>query len=117
MLGAFGGRLTHGPQGVTLAGPQELRGAAVDLPGDFSSAAFLIVAALLVPGSELRLTGVGVNPTRTGLLDVLTAMGADVHVALDAGASVEPSGTLTVRGTTLRASDRRRADAVRDRRA
>ena len=104
MLGAFGGRLTHGPQGVTLAGPQELRGAAVDLPGDFSSAAFLIVAALLVPDSELRLTGVGVNPTRTGLLDVLTAMGADVRVTLDAGASVEPSGTLIVRGTTLRAA-------------
>jgi 3-phosphoshikimate 1-carboxyvinyltransferase len=104
MLGAFGGRLTHGPQGVTLAGPQELRGTAVDLPGDFSSAAFLIVAALLVPGSELRLTGIGVNPTRTGLLDVLTAMGADVRVALDADAGVEPSGTLTVRGTTLRAA-------------
>ncbi|HEY2386683.1 MAG TPA: 3-phosphoshikimate 1-carboxyvinyltransferase [Candidatus Binatia bacterium] len=102
MLDAFGGRLTHGPQGVTLVGPQELRGATVDLPGDFSSAAFLVVAALLVPGSELRLSGVGVNPTRTGLLDVLGAMGADVQIALDADAGVEPAGTLIVRGTALR---------------
>jgi 3-phosphoshikimate 1-carboxyvinyltransferase len=104
MLDAFGGRLTHGPQGVTLVGPQELRGAAVDLPGDFSSAAFLVVAALLVPDSELRVTGVGVNPTRTGLLDVLRAMGADVQVTLDPASGVEPVGTLTVRGSALRAA-------------
>jgi 3-phosphoshikimate 1-carboxyvinyltransferase len=102
MLAAFGGHLTQTSRGVTLVGPQELRGATVDLPGDFSSAAFLVVAALLVPGSELRLTGVGLNPTRTGLLDALAAMGANVTVELDANAGVEPRGALVVHGASLR---------------
>ncbi|MBI3768051.1 MAG: 3-phosphoshikimate 1-carboxyvinyltransferase [Deltaproteobacteria bacterium] len=104
MLAEFGTRLTRGPRAVTLAGPQELRGANVRLPGDFSSAAFLIVAALLVPGSELRLTDVGVNPTRTGLLDVLAAMGASVLVEPEVGNGTEPRATLIVRSVPLRAA-------------
>jgi 3-phosphoshikimate 1-carboxyvinyltransferase len=89
---------------VTLVGPQQPRGASVDLPGDFSSAAFLIVAALLVPGSELRLTGVGLNPTRTGLLDALAAMGAAIVVERADDGSAEPSGTLVVRASALHAT-------------
>jgi 3-phosphoshikimate 1-carboxyvinyltransferase len=103
MLVDFGARLVRAPQRVSLDGPQELRGATVHLPGDFSSAAFLIVAALLVPGSELRLTGVGVNPTRTGLLDTLAAMGADITVEPEAGGA-EPRATLVVRSAPLHAT-------------
>jgi len=65
---------------VTSEGLPRLTPADLEVPGDISSAAFWIVAALLVPGSELRLTGVGVNPTRTGLLEVLRRMGADIRL-------------------------------------
>jgi 3-phosphoshikimate 1-carboxyvinyltransferase len=79
----------------------------VDLtvPGDFSSAAFVLVAATLVPGSEVLIEGVGVNPTRTGLLDVLQAMGADV--ALEGGRTVsgEPVADLVVRTSELRGTE------------
>lgn len=102
MLLDFGGRIRRDGRAVALDGPQELHGTTVHLPGDFSSAAFLIVAALLVDGSALRLTGVGVNPTRTGLLDVLAVMGAQVGVELDADGGAEPRGTLTVRSQPLR---------------
>jgi 3-phosphoshikimate 1-carboxyvinyltransferase len=104
MLQDFGVTLTRGERWVALTGPQTLHGIPVGLPGDFSSAAFLIVAAALVPGSELRLTGVGLNPTRTGLLDVLTAMGAAIDVEPDAGSGAEPVGSLLVRHRPLRAT-------------
>jgi 3-phosphoshikimate 1-carboxyvinyltransferase len=79
------------------------------LPGDFSSAAFLIVAAAISPGSCLTLPGVGLNPTRTGLLDALQAMGADITVQPQPDAGGEPVGCLTVRhapltGTTVAGS-------------
>ena len=62
---------------VRLVGGQKLIGGGeLTIPGDFSSAAFPLVAAAIVPGSDVRLTGVGVNPTRTGLYDLLVAMGA-----------------------------------------
>src|SRR5205823_1913802 len=64
LLPSFGVSVTREPGGVALVGGARLRATTVPLPGDASSAAFLVVAALLVPGSELRLTGVGVNPTR-----------------------------------------------------
>jgi 3-phosphoshikimate 1-carboxyvinyltransferase len=74
------------------------------VPGDVSSAAFWAVAAAAQPGSELALPGVGLNPTRTGVLDVLRRMGAAVHLSPDPenrGAG-EPSGTVTVAGSALR---------------
>jgi 3-phosphoshikimate 1-carboxyvinyltransferase len=104
MLATFGARLTRASRGVSLVGPQELCGATVELPGDFSSAAFLIVAGLLVPASELRLTGIGVNPTRTGLLDVLHAMGGRIHIEPEPDAAVEPRATVVVRSAPLRAA-------------
>ena len=104
MLTTFGARLTRTPRAVSVAGPQELRGATVQLPGDFSSAAFLIVAALVVPHSELRLTGVGVNPTRTGLLDVLHAMGAQIDLEREGDAGAEPRATIIVRSAPLHAT-------------
>jgi 3-phosphoshikimate 1-carboxyvinyltransferase len=72
------------------------------VPGDFSSAAFLIVAATLVPGSEITVGGVGVNPTRTGLLDALRAMGADVTLHGECTVGGEPMADLAVRTSALR---------------
>jgi len=84
MLRAFGVRLEREGPLIRLKGGQTLQGmggVALDIPADISSAAFLLVAAAIVPGSEVRVRGVGINPTRTGLLDLLAAMGADLEVA------------------------------------
>jgi 3-phosphoshikimate 1-carboxyvinyltransferase len=86
---------------VRLAPPAALSPLRLAVPGDLSSAAFLLVAALLSPGSELTLEGVGVNPTRTGLLDVLAAMGADatrIHIRNQRQEGGEPVADLIVRG-------------------
>lgn len=88
---------------VAVEGPVEAL-APLDLtvPGDFSSAAFLLVAACLVPGSEVLLQGVGLNPTRVGLLHVLRQMGASVEVQMDEGLNAgEPVGNLLVRWSVL----------------
>lgn len=77
----------------------------VRVPGDFSSAAFLITAALLCPGSCLRVRGVGLNPTRIGFLEILLRMGADVSVALDGDDVWEPRGDIMVRHGSLVAVD------------
>ena len=78
LLAEFGWPLTHTSGLVRLTGGHRLRATDVPVPGDFSSAAFLIVAATLVPGSDVVLKSVGVNLRRTGLLHVLRAMGADI---------------------------------------
>jgi 3-phosphoshikimate 1-carboxyvinyltransferase len=72
------------------------------LPGDISSAAFLIVAGLVTPGSEIRIRGVGLNPTRTGILDALLSMGADLQVESHAIQGGEPAGDVLVRSSRLR---------------
>jgi 3-phosphoshikimate 1-carboxyvinyltransferase len=71
------------------------------IPGDISSAAFLIVAALITPGSRVELTGVGLNPTRTGLLEALSTMGAEIQVANRLLVQGEPVGDLVVRHSPL----------------
>ncbi len=81
-LRARGVRLDEAPDGaLALEGGQALRALDVDVPGDPSSAAFLLAAALLVPGSHVSVEGVGLNPTRTGALEALRAMGARLEVA------------------------------------
>jgi 3-phosphoshikimate 1-carboxyvinyltransferase len=82
-----------------------LRPLDLTVPGDFSSAAFLIVAATLVPGSEVTLEGVGVNPTRTGLLDVLQAMGASMTLENERAAGGEPVADVVVRASELRGTE------------
>lgn len=72
------------------------------VPGDISSAAFIIVAACITPGSDITLCGVGLNPTRTGLLDALGTMGADVQFSLQEEHQGEPVGTIRVRYAPLR---------------
>ncbi|MBN2503679.1 MAG: 3-phosphoshikimate 1-carboxyvinyltransferase [Anaerolineales bacterium] len=73
----------------------------ITVPGDFSSAAFLIVAALVTPGSEIVLQGVGLNPTRTGLLDVLHTMGAQIEILNAREQHNEPVGDIVVRHSRL----------------
>ena len=82
--------------------PLELAPINLVLPGDFSSAAFLIVAAVITPGSEIKLQGVGLNPTRTGLLDVLLSMGADITIKNQHESCGEILGDLCVRHSSLK---------------
>lgn len=72
------------------------------VPGDFSSAAFFLVAALITPDSDLTLEGVGLNPTRTGLLTVLKEMGADLSWQVTEGQNGEPVGSIRARSSTLK---------------
>jgi 3-phosphoshikimate 1-carboxyvinyltransferase len=80
MLPAFGADIEVEGLRVRIKGGTELKGAEVHVPGDFSSAAFFIVAALLIRDSDLTIEGVGMNPTRTGLLEVLKQMGANIEL-------------------------------------
>lgn len=102
MLEAFGARVRRHADAVTVA-PGPLAGREIAVPGDISSAAFLLVAAAARPGSEITVEGVGVNPTRTGVLEVLKAMGADVVIDAQGASSGEPVAAVTVRGRRLRA--------------
>jgi 3-phosphoshikimate 1-carboxyvinyltransferase len=79
-----------------------LRAGAVSVPGDLSSAAFLLVAALIVPESDVTVEKVGLNPTRTGVLDVLQAMGADLEIKVTGQAMGEPVGSVRARWTERR---------------
>ncbi len=87
-------------RGVTMIPARE-----ITVPGDFSAAAFFLVAALIIPGSELTLRGVGLNPTRTGLLDALTAMGASIEVGQTRVVSGEPVGDLIIRSQELHGAE------------
>jgi 3-phosphoshikimate 1-carboxyvinyltransferase len=80
MLAAFGVELLHPGGSIALQGGQQLHATRVHVPGDFSSAAFFIVAGCLAARQGLLIRGVGLNPTRTGLLDLLREMGADIRV-------------------------------------
>lgn len=104
LLQAFGAHLTVIPEEATveLRGPCQLTGQTITVPGDISSAAFWLVAASIIPGSELVLTNVGVNPTRTGILDALWEMGADIALENERLVTGEPVADLRVRATQLR---------------
>jgi 3-phosphoshikimate 1-carboxyvinyltransferase len=109
MLRHFGAAVrveTVGPgRVIELTGQPELAAADVAVPGDPSSAAFPLVAALLVPGSEVGVSGVGLNKLRAGLLATLAEMGADLTVANRREAGGEPVGDLTARHGALRGVD------------
>jgi len=102
MLPAFGVELTRDGLSVAVEGGQSLTPADVVVPGDISSAAFPIVAATLVPGSEITLTNVGANPTRAGILEILTRMGANITRVNEREAGGEPVADLIVRHAPLK---------------
>lgn len=102
MLRAFGWPVEFAPGEARLTGGHALHATTVDVPADFSSAAFFIVAATLVPGSELVVREVGMNSRRTGLLHVLRAMGADIHEENRRETGGEPVADLIVRHAPLR---------------
>jgi 3-phosphoshikimate 1-carboxyvinyltransferase len=101
MLPAFGGRYRQDGQTIRLSGPQTLHGTHVEVPADISSAAFPLIAALLVPSSDVTLLRVGVNVTRIGLLTTLLEMGADLTWETPATTG-EPMATIRIRHRDLR---------------
>ncbi len=102
MLSAMGARLTRADGRVTIRGGETLEGTEITVPGDFSSAAFFIVAALLVPGSHIVLPFTGVNPRRASLLGVLQKMGGSVNVdAVHSGVG-DAAGDIVASTSALR---------------
>jgi 3-phosphoshikimate 1-carboxyvinyltransferase len=106
MLRAFGVRVERPDARTVTLHPGPLRGTAIQVPGDISSAAFVLVAGLIVPGARVTVRRVGVNPTRTGLLDVLASMYAPLTINAQHGsdASGEPMASLTVSAGPLEAT-------------
>ena len=103
MLLQFGGQLKVDGKEIRVAGKQELQAQEVVVPGDISSAAFWLVAGLVVPNSKITLTNVGINETRTGILDVIQAMGGKLSVSeLD---EVAKSATITVESSELHGTE------------
>jgi 3-phosphoshikimate 1-carboxyvinyltransferase len=102
MLAYFDADVRPFTGGVTIAAGPELEGREVFVPGDISSAAFFLVAALITPGSELLIRQVGINPTRSGVIDILRRMGGDIELVDVRELSGEPVADLLVRGSDLR---------------
>ena len=101
-LAQFGADIETVGREITLQGRPKLVAQEVEVPGDLSSAAFFLVAASLVPGSEVRVEGVGLNPSRTALLDWLTSAGAKIKIIQVAQAKGEIVGTLGVHQAPIR---------------
>ncbi|MBX7184588.1 MAG: 3-phosphoshikimate 1-carboxyvinyltransferase [Vicinamibacteria bacterium] len=101
MIERFGGRIERQGSEVSLEGPQALRGARVVIPGDPSSAAPFVVAALLRPDSEVTIEGVLLNPHRVRYLDILREMGADIETTVTSEADAEPAGRIVARSSAL----------------
>ena len=118
LLRMMGARVQSSPRQASVWPVERLAPLSLEVPGDFSSAAPLIVAATLLAGSELRIHGVNLNPTRTGLLDVLERMGARIAVFNRRTLAGEPAGDLEVRSAELTATTvDGRGGAAADRRA
>lgn len=102
MFAAMGINLVREGLAIRLAGGQRLRGTQVRIPGDVSSAAFFVVAALLVPESEVTLQRVGLNPTRSGLLEVVDRMGGRIDRRDEVTLAGEPMADLVIRASSLK---------------
>lgn len=110
MLKALGANIDveieeNGGRTITLEGQQKLTATDIIVPGDISSAAFPMAAAAMVPGSDITLTGVGLNPLRTGIIGALKALGADISVFNERSAGGEPVADIRVRGSNLKGID------------
>jgi 3-phosphoshikimate 1-carboxyvinyltransferase len=104
-LAAFGVEVDRAGPTVGIRGGQPLHAASLEVPGDISSAAFWMAAAASLPGSEIVIDGVGLNPTRTGILEVLRRMGADISVDAGQPTAAEPIGRIEVRHRGLVATE------------
>lgn len=102
MLRAFGCEVKVEGRTVSLQGGQTLVATDIEVPGDISSAAFFLVAGAIVPNSKLILKNVGLNPTRTGILDVLSEMGANITIHNVRNEEFEPCGDITIETSKLR---------------
>ncbi|UII54631.1 3-phosphoshikimate 1-carboxyvinyltransferase [Cytobacillus spongiae] len=104
MIKQFGGQITEDGLTIHIEGGQSLKGTSIQVPGDISSAAFFLVAAAIVPDSEITLKNVGLNPTRTGILEVLEQMGANMEIIPTDADSCEPVGDIVIRYSKLTAT-------------
>jgi len=102
MLRGFGCKVASNAGEIRLQGLQTLRATDIDVPADISSAAFFMVAASIAEGSELTLEHVGVNPTRTGVIDILRLMGADIVLSNQTDVGGEPVADITIRSARLK---------------
>lgn len=102
MLKYFGANLNSEGTKTEVEGYPKLTGKTIEIPGDFSSAAFFLAAASILSGSELEILNVGINPTRTGLLEVLTEMGADITLKNQRLMNGEPAADIKVKGAELK---------------
>jgi len=107
MLAAFGADIATDAEtkSVTIQGKPTLKGQTIVVPGDISSAAFWLVAAMIVPDSELVIENVGINPTRTGILDALERMEADIAIEDQTLIAGEPVANLRVRSCSLKGAE------------
>ncbi|MDR1521485.1 MAG: 3-phosphoshikimate 1-carboxyvinyltransferase [Streptococcaceae bacterium] len=102
MIKQFGGQIHFQGKEIRLTGPQNLKGQKVVIPGDISSAAFFMVAGLIIPNSKIKLTNVGLNETRTGIIDVIKTMGGKIIVNSYKGQD-QKSGDIVVETSDLKA--------------
>ena len=104
MLGAMGADICVNGLDVTVRNTENLSAVNVDVPGDISSAAFFMVLGSIMPNSEITIKNVGTNPTRTGIIDVLKDMGADIRLENERISAGESVADITVKSSTLRAT-------------
>lgn len=104
MINGFGGNVAVDGCRITVTPAEELYANDITVPGDISSAAFFMVAGLIVPNSEFTIKNVGLNETRTGIIDVLKSMGASIEIEA-LGEGIEPAGDITVRSSQLHGTE------------
>jgi 3-phosphoshikimate 1-carboxyvinyltransferase len=102
MIRKFGGDVQKNDRTITVKGGQKLIASDILVPGDISSAAFFLVAGAIVPDSEIVLKNVGLNPTRTGIIEIMNKMGANLEIYQEEASSFEPAGDITVKTSSLR---------------
>ncbi|MBT2726278.1 3-phosphoshikimate 1-carboxyvinyltransferase [Bacillus sp. ISL-75] len=102
MIKKFGGEIHKDNQNIMVKGGQKLTATSIHVPGDISSAAFFLVAGAVIPDSEIVLKNVGLNPTRTGIIEVMKKMGADLEIVQNDETSFEPFGDLIIKTSSLK---------------
>ncbi|WP_374049599.1 3-phosphoshikimate 1-carboxyvinyltransferase [Neobacillus sp. OS1-2] len=102
MIRKFGGKIDKDNKTITVIGGQSLKAATIHVPGDISSAAFFLVAGAIIPEGEIVLKNVGLNPTRTGIIEVMKKMGADLEIVQKEDDSFEPVGDLIIKTSNLK---------------